>query len=755
MDRDVVRRPCFKSSVEPVVDLNEGLFLFREGLNLLLSSEIYPQLAPLLDGANDVDAIFGALSPRFESAEIYHALNKLRRDGYLADDAAEMPRAERAFWENASAAPGEAQSRLAQTVVGLKGIGDVDIAPLDALLRQNGVCLADDGTASPDLTVCVADNYLSDALRDWNAQAMVAGQPWILVKPHGLETWLGPAFVPGRTACWECLAHRLRWHRRIETYVKGAQGDAFAGVPAAHLPSSCMAGLAEAATEIARWIGVGGASPLENCVLSTDLTCLERKKHVLTRRPQCPVCGSQTATKAEPILLTSAPKLKGADGGHRSQDQAQVAADLQKHLSPITGIVGTLETGPRMQGLNGVASPLVTYSADHNFNDMHEDRFFLVEGMRRRSGGKGKTAQQAKLSALAESLERYCGVYDGTEPKTRATFEALGEAAIHPNDCMLYSADQYAARDTLNQKSHKAHWVPRVFEPTVEIDWSPLWSLTQARVRYLPTSYCYFGYRSVDPIFARGDSNGCAAGATREEAILQGLLELIERDAVAIWWYNRLERPALDLSRAQDPYVHQLVASYSALNREVWVLDLTSDFEIPVFAAVSRRTDKAQEDIIYGFGCHLDPEVALSRALTELNQSLEAVPLSQGPDAMQSYLGAPEAVEWWKTVTLENSPYLSAQPGAAGSMPADISTDDIRDDIEICLERARALGIEVLVLDQTRPDAGLPVVRVVAPGLRHFWARFRPGRLYDLPVTQGWRATPILKTALNPHVVQF
>jgi len=70
------------------------------------------------------------------------------------------------------------------------------------------------------------------------------------------------------------------------------------------------------------------------------------------------------------------------------------------------------------------------------------------------------------------------------------------------------------------------------------MEWSPVWSLRDNRFRYLPTSTLYFFYRGPYPYPA--DSNGCAAGNTREEAIVQGFLELVERDAYAIWWYNRL-----------------------------------------------------------------------------------------------------------------------------------------------------------------------------------------------------------------------
>ena len=112
--------------------------------------------------------------------------------------------------------------------------------------------------------------------------------------------------------------------------------------------------------------------------------------------------------------------------------------------------------------------------------------------------------------------------------------------------------------------------------------------------RYLPTSFCYFGYRSQDPLFARADSNGCAAGSVPEEAVLQGLLELVERDAVALWWYNRLRRPAVDLESTGDPYVSSLVRHYGALRRDLWALDVTSDFGVPTFAAISRRVDQAK-----------------------------------------------------------------------------------------------------------------------------------------------------------------
>jgi ribosomal protein S12 methylthiotransferase accessory factor len=58
--------------------------------------------------------------------------------------------------------------------------------------------------------------------------------------------------------------------------------------------------------------------------------------------------------------------------------------------------------------------------------------------------------------------------------------------------------------------------------------------------------------------------------------------------------------------------------------------------------------------------------------------------------------------------------------------------------------------MEILVLDQTRPDLGMPVAKVIVPGLRHFWARFAPGRLYDVPVQMRWLEKPRMEEELNP-----
>jgi ribosomal protein S12 methylthiotransferase accessory factor len=249
------------------------------------------------------------------------------------------------------------------------------------------------------------------------------------------------------------------------------------------------------------------------------------------------------------------------------------------------------------------------------------------------------------------------------------------------------------------------------------------------------------------------DSNGNAAGNTLEEAILQGLLELVERDALGIWWYNRIQRPAVALDAFGVAFPTELAAFLRRHDRDLWVLDLTNDLGIPVFGAFSRHTQRSDERIVMGFGAHTEARMALLRATTELNQMLSWVLPPEMGRQREDAIKDPETLSWLRTATLANQAYLSPLDQAPPRRPEDfrgLATNDVRDDLTACMSIVERLGMEVIVLDQTRPDIGMPVVKVVVPGLRHCHARFGADRLYDVAVAMGWRETPCREQDLNP-----
>ena len=384
----------------------------------------------------------------------------------------------------------------------------------------------------------------------------------------------------------------------------------------------------------------------------------------------------------------------------------------------------------------------------------------LRRGLRSASAGKGSTPKQSEAGALCEAIERYSNMYHGDEVRCRRSYadfvKAGEEEAIHPNEVHLFSDRQLDHADAINARGHPYNWIPPRLDPEAEIDWSPIWSLTQGRHRYLPTSMLYsVPAEQADAVHYRADSNGCAAGNTLEEAVFQGLFELIERDAFAVWWYNRLRVPGVDLDSFGDDYLAAAGEYYRGFHRELWVLDITGDFGVPTFVAVSRRIDQDEEDIVYGIGAHTDPHISALRAVCEMNQFLY---LLQGTksDSFDYKTYDPVSREWWATAKLAEHAYLQPDPDAAQRGKSDYSvaeSADTREDVERCRALIEAKGMELLVLDQTRPDIGMPVARVVVPGLRHFWERFAPGRLYDVPVAMGRRERPLAEDELNPSLV--
>jgi oxazoline/thiazoline synthase len=174
------------------------------------------------------------------------------------------------------------------------------------------------------------------------------------------------------------------------------------------------------------------------------------------------------------------------------------------------------------------------------------------------------------------------------------------------------------------------------------------------------------------------------------------------------------------------------------------VLDITSDLGIPSFVAMSHAVVNGQDFVEYGSGSHFDQRIAMLRALTELNQFL-SIGLMGGRDAGASSNDSSGPFR------LQDHPYLMPNGGPARqNFSADFGRFDTRQQVMACVNLAKREGLDFLVLDQTRPDIEVPVVRVIVPGLRHFYRRFAPGRLYDVPVKLGLRDRPLSENELNP-----
>ena len=740
--------PRFKPHLRVEVVPGEGAYVLSETKRTLLRGRPYELVVSRIDG-RPADALCNELDDQLAPAQVYFVLAQLEQKGYLgeADDA--LTPGQAVLWSAQGIDPRTAARRLAETPVTVQALG-VEAEGLVALLAALGVRVE---PADGALEVILVDGYLRPELREINAQALRDGRPWLLVRPVGRQVWVGPLFRPGHTGCWDCLALRLRANRPVESYLESRDGRPGAA-PAEVAGSAATRGLAAALTAnaVATWVARGDLPPLEGKIQSFDVPTWKAEAHTLIRLPYCPACGRREGVPEatpRPIVLQSRPKNFTQDGGHRVVAPEVTLARYGHHVSPITGAVTMLErVGPADDG------PLHVYLAGHNLARGHRSLDHLRGDLRQMSSGKGVGDVQARASGLCEGLERYSAVFRGDEPRRRARRDVLGEAAVPPEDCLLFSERQYRERDAWNDRKSRYNFVPVPLDPAAEIEWTPAWSLTRAVPRYLPSAFCYFHYpHGQGPAYCISDSNGNAAGNTIEEAVLQGLFELVERDAVALWWYNRLARPAVDLDAFADPYLDRLREALHGRGREVWALDLSADLGIPVIAALSRAAGRPEERIVLGFGAHLDARLALLRAVTEMNQMLAGLLLEPDDGDLPAYLTDPETVHWLRTATVANQPYLRPDPAAVSRGPSAFPatwSDDVAADVRACQARIEREGLELLVLDQTRPEVGLPVVKVVVPGLRHFWARYARGRLYDVPVRLGWLDRPVAEADLNP-----
>jgi oxazoline/thiazoline synthase len=731
--------PRFAPNLTVYVLPPDVVCLYSEDRKFLLHGELYCALASAIGkGEKSVRELVRELEKDFPSDKILEALKRLVERRYVLPKSSASNGVAAAYWASLGLSPETAKQNLQKWRVRIQSFDVQGETELGAALSGLGVRVV---KGSPNMTVTLVNDYLDGRLAELNQRHLLGRIPWMLAQPSGIFPLVGPVFRPGQSACWMCLAERMKRNREIKALLDRREARSVAVSPLVQQTLGQTA-IQLAAVEVGKALATDFRTQLSDHIVSLDLLGSTIVKHHVATRPQCPSCGRKTLRDPRrapaPLELGAGGKVVMTSGGYRSVSSSATVARFRKHVSPLTGVVSRLD---RIQA----DLPLNTnYYATHNFSGPAETVHELRAGLSNGSFGKGSTAEQGEASALMEAIERYSGIFQGDEIRAKRRFADFpSDDAIPPNEVLLFSDAQLQQGSAPTHGSGAGEAIPALFDQSAKIDWSPVWSLRDARFKYLPTSLLYFFYRGGAAFAA--DSNGCAAGNTLEEAIVQGFLELVERDAYAIWWYNRLQRPELDLGQFDDSYIQGLRTQLAQAGRRLWVLDVTSDLGIPTFVAVTHWRQNGRENIEFGSGAHFDARIALLRALTELNQFLSLGLMAGGT-------GEKSSLDGTTPLRLQDHPYLtpSGSPMVRPEFGSKFGHLDTREQVTACVSLAKQAGLDFLVLDQTRPDIEAPVVRVIVPGLRHFYRRFAPGRLYDVPVKLGLRDRPLKENDLNP-----
>ncbi len=324
--------------------------------------------------------------------------------------------------------------------------------------------------------------------------------------------------------------------------------------------------------------------------------------------------------------------------------------------------------------------------------------------------GKGTSTGQSLVSSCMEFIERWCARVRPGDVLFEGVYDAAASGARDPREFCLAPVGGY--------------------HPSRPIDWAWGYSLSRSETVRVPANLVFFPYESdkKEKYIAWTDSNGLAAGNTLEEAVLHGLLEVIERDAVMITEYNRLPMPDL-VAESPTPSVRRLIDSLEARDIRCSFKAAMTDLPFPVIAAFLRHA-RDPANCSLAFGCHLDPRIALARALTEAVQLLP-------PSINQE--------EWFRSGSAERYETPGTHALLLRELP-DLSSADLKENIGTCLDILAKAGSEVIAVDLSLTDVPFPVVRIVATQLQPL---IHPGdlrlspRFLEVPVRLGYRDRPL------------
>jgi ribosomal protein S12 methylthiotransferase accessory factor len=314
----------------------------------------------------------------------------------------------------------------------------------------------------------------------------------------------------------------------------------------------------------------------------------------------------------------------------------------------------------------------------------------------RKQMGKGATPEQAEASAVMELAERFSFFSFRSNPENFmvATREQLRDRAM-PFDLIAAS---------VHDTSEDIDVARRIFDQ-LPLHWTRGYSLTREAEMLIPFSW----------FFTINEFNGPSAGNCVEEALSQGICEIVERHVSALVSRGRLTVPLIDPDSATDPMVCEMIAKYRRAGIVLYISDFSLDMGIPTVgaAAYDPSTFPRHSEIVWTAGTTPDPQKALSRTLTEVAQL--AGDFNTSANYVASGLPKPKSIAELDFIT------KAPRKVNIGSL-ADLSNDNIRMEVEALVQALARRDMEVFVIDTTHSDLGVPAFYTIIPGA-HFRER--------------------------------
>ncbi|SDC12114.1 ribosomal protein S12 methylthiotransferase accessory factor [Paenibacillus sp. UNCCL117] len=581
-----------------------------------------------------------------------------------------------------------------------------------------------------------------------------AGAPWL----RGFVAWgegvVGPLVRPDAQGCSQCAdTRRLMAGRDRKEMWELQQQLALQGENKRDVWAS-RTGLLQVAHLLAveaRKVIHGNSGSLEGRILLINMNTLNSSRHFFLSDPMCPVCSRLPDDSKEAARIALQPNPKISADSYRCRSIEELKSFLAKdYLDSRTGF------------LNGKMRDLISPFADASVN-------LPLFGQDEATAGRSHSYADSELTAILESLERYCGMSPrGKRTVIRDSYRNLEADAMNPLQVGVHAKEHYELEGFPFQP----------FDPDRPMDWVWGYSFLRERPILVPELLSYYSM-SCGRGLVFETSNGCALGGSLEEAIFYGMLEAVERDSFLMTWYAELPLPRLDPYSVNDPELHLMIGRLQAVaGFDVHLYNSTMEHGIPSVWAIAKNNKKRGINLLCAAGAHPDPVRAVKSAIHELAGMLlsfeekfetnraEYERMLQDPyqvrhmeDHSMLY-GLPQAEERLRFLLDENRPLKTfAEEFGPKARHADL-TDDLTD----LIQALRKVNLDVIVVDQTTPEIarnGLYCVKVLIPGLLpmtfgyHFTRLTGLERVLRVPAELGYRETTLTPQQLNPHPHPF
>ncbi|WP_156288261.1 TOMM precursor leader peptide-binding protein [Oceanobacillus salinisoli] len=581
------------------------------------------------------------------------------------------------------------------------------------------------------------------------------GIPWLRGFVFFGEGVIGPMVRPGKPGCSKCSDLRRiiagpdrieMWEmqKNLEKHGKWIKHDAWAS------RSGLIHMAYIIATESFRVLQ-GRGSHLEERLFIINLKNMKSTLHSFLPDPLCSVCGQsidEMSTDSQ-ISLQSSPKINvDSYRSHSLNDLKEVL--VKDYLDNRTGMI------------NGKNMDLLSPFADISVN---LPLFKEDVG----TGGRSHFYTKSELTAILEGLERYCGLAPRSNHGViHDSFNRISDQALNPFKVGLHEKEQYK----------RPNFPFHPFDPDRAMNWVWGYSFLQERPILVPQWLPYYNSGSEDG-FVYETSNGCALGGSLEEAIFYGILEIVERDSFLMTWYAKLPVPRIDLSSESDLELHLMVQRLREVTGfDLHVFNTTMENGIPSVWVVAKKRDQKGVNFICAAGTHLDPIQAVKSAIHELVGTMQMLHkqfdakrwkveqmfydpfLVQEMQDHSMLYNLPKAQERLQFLLNSNRPVKTFDESYSWKERHADLTDDLKDIIQVF----RRLNLDVIVVNQTRPEIsrnGLHCVKVLIPGMLpmtfgHQFTRLAGmDRVLKVPMKLGYVKQPLTAEQLNPHPHPF